>query len=156
MNTRITAAALRAAGATALLALTACTSADNDDKATSPAPNTATTATTPKPTSTATTANPGGTDPGSAATAAAGIPPEPIGAARVRLLRALAAANPQIVKYEDKAVDAARNQCGAINGGARRLDRLASQRFTYEDVTTTETQGRQINDALEGLAFCEV
>ncbi|MFD3503402.1 hypothetical protein ACFWWT_12715 [Streptomyces sp. NPDC058676] len=149
MNARTTTAALRAAGAATLLALTACTSGGDDDKATSPAPNTAT---TPKPPSTAATPS---TDPSSAATAA-GIPPEPIGAARVRLLRALAAANPQIVKYEDKAVDAARNQCGAINGGARRLDRSASQRFTYEDVTTTETQGRQINEALKGLGFCEV
>lgn len=156
MYTRTTTAALRAVGAATLLALTACTSSGDDDKATNPAPNTATaatTATTPKQTSTATTPS---TDPSSAATAAAGIPPEPVGATRVRLLRALAAANPQIVKYEDKAVDAARNQCGAISGGARRLDWSASQRFTYEDVTTTEAQGRQINDALKGIGFCEV
>jgi hypothetical protein len=86
----------------------------------------------------------------------AGIPPEPTGADRVGLLRALAAANPDIVKYEDKAVDAARNQCAAINGGARRPDRSAAQRFTYEDVTTTEAQGKQINQALKGLGFCAV
>ncbi|MDT0465757.1 hypothetical protein RM764_22585 [Streptomyces sp. DSM 41699] len=85
---------------------------------------------------------------------ALGIPPEPTPAERAELLRALAAANPGVVKYEDKAVDAARNQCGAINGRARNLDRSAAQRFTYRDVTTTEAQGRQINDALRGLGFC--
>lgn len=86
---------------------------------------------------------------------AAGIPPEPTGADRAELLRALAAANPDIVKYEDKAIDAARNQCASINGGAQRLDRSAALRFTYKDVTTTEAQGEQINEALKGLGFCK-
>lgn len=92
----------------------------------------------------------------SAAAKSAGIPPEPTGAKRAKLLRALGAANPDIVKYEDKAIDAARNQCQSINGGGQRLDWSASQRFTYKDVTTTETQGKQINDALKGLGFCKV
>lgn len=91
-----------------------------------------------------------------AAEKAAGIPPVPTGADRAELLRALAAANPDIVKYEDKAVDAARNQCSAINGGGNRADWTASQRFTYKDVTTTEAQGKQINAALKGLHFCDV
>ncbi|MFE9359244.1 hypothetical protein [Streptomyces olivaceoviridis] len=86
---------------------------------------------------------------------AAGIPPEPTAAQREELLRALAAANPGIVKYEDKAIDAARNQCSAINGGSTKADWAASQRFTYEDVTTTEAQGKQINEALKGLGFCK-
>lgn len=90
------------------------------------------------------------------ALAAAGFPKEPVGAARAELLRALAAANPDIVMYEDKAVDAARNQCSAINGGAGNLDFLASQRFSYKDVTTTEAQGKQINAALKRLGFCKV
>ncbi|WP_425839717.1 hypothetical protein [Streptomyces fractus] len=84
------------------------------------------------------------------------IPPEPTGAKRATLLRALAAANPAVVKYEDKAIDAARNQCGAFGEGVKRPDRLASQRFTYKDVTTTEAQGKQINEALKGLGFCKV
>ncbi|MEV0186873.1 hypothetical protein AB0I54_48085 [Streptomyces sp. NPDC050625] len=88
--------------------------------------------------------------------ATAGIPKEPTGAKRAELLRALAAANPDIVKYEDKAIDAARNQCSAINGGGQRLDWTASQRFTYRDVTTTEAQGKQINAALKGIGFCKV
>jgi hypothetical protein len=92
----------------------------------------------------------------SAAAKAAGIPPKPTGAKRAKLLRALGAANPDIVKYEDKAIDAARNQCQSINGGGQRLDWSASQRFTYKNVTTTETQGKQINDALKGLGFCKV
>lgn len=91
-----------------------------------------------------------------AAEKAAGIPPEPTGAARQRLLDALAAATPDVVRYEDKAVDAARNQCSAINGGAHKLDWLASQRFTYKDVTTTEAQGAKINAALKSSGFCKV
>lgn len=92
----------------------------------------------------------------SAAEKAAGIPPKPTGATRAELLRALAAANPGTVRYEDKAVDAARNQCAAINGGSQKLDWAASQRFTYKDVTTTEAQGKQINQALKDLGFCKV
>ncbi|WP_159767246.1 hypothetical protein [Streptomyces sp. HM190] len=100
-----------------------------------------------------------GSDPSaeaSKALRAAGIPPEPTGAQRAQLLRALAAVDPDIVKYEEKAVDAARNQCSAINGNSSRADWTAAQRFTYRDVTTTEAQGKQINEALEGLGFCKV
>jgi hypothetical protein len=92
-----------------------------------------------------------------AAAKAAGIPPRPTGADRQSLLDALAEASPDVVKYEDKAVDAARNQCSAINGeGVRRIDWLASQRFTYKDVITTEEQGAKINAALKKSGFCEV
>ncbi|MFJ3308286.1 hypothetical protein ACIPSA_35450 [Streptomyces sp. NPDC086549] len=91
----------------------------------------------------------------SAAAKVAGIPPEPTGAKRAELLRALAAANPGIVKYEDKAINAARNQCSAINSDSSKADSAASQRFTYKDVTTTEAQGKQINEALKGLGFCK-
>ncbi|WP_228120217.1 hypothetical protein [Streptomyces fagopyri] len=87
---------------------------------------------------------------------ATGIPPRPTGAARARLLRALAAAAPAAARYEDKVIDAARNQCSAINGGAQRLDHLASQRFTYKDATTTEAEGKQINQALKNTGFCIV
>lgn len=100
-----------------------------------------------------------GSDPSaeaSKALKAAGIPPEPTGAKRAELLRALAAANPDIVKYEEKAIDAARNQCSAINGNSPRADWTAAQRFTYKDVTTTEAQGKQINEALKSLDFCKV
>jgi len=91
-----------------------------------------------------------------AAAKAAGIPPEPTGADRKKLIATLAAVAPDVVRYEDKAVDAARNQCSAINGGAKRLAWSASQRFTYKDVTTTEAQGAKINAALKSSGFCEV
>jgi hypothetical protein len=91
-----------------------------------------------------------------AAGKAAGIPPEPTGTKRQELLDALAQAAPATVTHEDKAIDAARNQCSAINGDSNRLDWLASQRFTYKDVTTTEAQGKKINDALKASGFCNV
>ncbi|MCI3240277.1 hypothetical protein [Streptomyces spinosisporus] len=91
-----------------------------------------------------------------AAQKAAGIPPEPTGADRRRLLATLAAVAPDVVRYEDKAVEAARNQCSAINGGSHRLNWVASQRFTYKDVTTSEAQGAKINGALKRSGFCKV
>lgn len=87
---------------------------------------------------------------------AAGIPPKPTGADRTTLLNALAAVNPGIVKYEDKAIDAARNQCSSINGGSQNRDHTASVRFTYKDVVTTEAQGAKINQALKDTGFCKV
>jgi hypothetical protein len=86
----------------------------------------------------------------------AGIPPEPTGAKRAELLKALAAVNPAIVKHEDKAISAAQNQCGALNRDGQRLDHWAAERFTYRDVTTTEDQGKQINQALSRIGFCKV
>lgn len=86
----------------------------------------------------------------------AGIPPEPTGAERQQLLDALTQAAPDTVRYEDEAVDAARNQCSAINNGSTKADWAASQRFTYKDVTTTEAQGKKINDALKASGFCNV
>ncbi|MFJ6725932.1 hypothetical protein ACIQPQ_13560 [Streptomyces sp. NPDC091281] len=87
---------------------------------------------------------------------AAGIPPEPTGDDRLALLETLSSAAPDVVRYEEKAVDAARNQCGAINGGADKLDWLASQRFSYHDVTTTEGQGAKLNAALKASGFCKL
>ncbi|MER7969119.1 hypothetical protein ABTX35_08985 [Streptomyces sp. NPDC096080] len=84
----------------------------------------------------------------------AGIPPIPTGADRQKLLDTLAAAAPDVVRYEDKAIDAARNQCSAITGGANKLDWLASQRFTYKDVVITEDQGAELNAALKASDFC--
>lgn len=142
MKARTTGAAICAA---ALLTLTACSSSDDHGEKGTSSPGKAGKA---APSATPSTGP-------SAAGKAAGIPPEPTTAQRAELLRALAAANPDIVKYEDRAIDAARNQCGAINGGAQNLDRSAAQRFTYKDVTTTEKQGKQINEALKGLGFCQ-
>ncbi|MGP3769728.1 hypothetical protein ACTWJ8_02750 [Streptomyces sp. SDT5-1] len=132
--------------AIAALALTGCT-ADNTIDA-KPKPKPSATPLSPQPSfAEIEEAKPGGTP--------LIIPPEPTGAKRAALLRALAAANPAIVKYEDKAITAARNQCGAFGEGVKKPDWLASQRFTYKDVTTTEAQGKQINEALKGLGFCK-
>ncbi|WP_329422999.1 hypothetical protein [Streptomyces sp. NBC_01268] len=128
---RTAAAVLSAA---ALLTLTACSGDET-------APEAKPSATAPAPTTTA-------------AAPKSGLPPEPTGQVRADLLAALKTAAPETVRYEDKAVDAARNQCQAINGGASKLDWTASQRFTYKDVTTTETQGKAINEALKKSGFC--
>lgn len=85
-----------------------------------------------------------------------GIPTVPTGARRAELLGALAAVNKDIVKYEDKAIEAARNQCSALNGDSAEAAQAAAQRFTYKDVTTTEAQGAKIDTALKDLEFCEV
>lgn len=90
------------------------------------------------------------------AAASAGIPPRPTGEKRQQLLDALANAAPDVVRYEDKAIDAARNQCSAFGEGVKRPDWLASQRFTYKDVTTSEEQGKAINEALKSAGFCNV
>ncbi|MGW0566092.1 hypothetical protein [Streptomyces tauricus] len=153
MKTR-TAVALTAA---ALLALSACSSEDSDPKppATSkPSP----TASDPTP------SEPGTSEPTTSAqpeeeqdaAEGAGIPKEPTGKERQDLLAALAQAAPDVVRYEDKAIDAARNQCSAITGKANKLDWLASQRFSYKDVTTSEAQGAKLNEALKTSGFCKV
>ncbi|WP_409235802.1 hypothetical protein [Streptomyces sp. PA5.6] len=139
MNHRTTAALL----CTAALALTACSS--SDDKAHDE----------PKAKPSATTSELSQEEKDKAAQSA-GLPPKPGAAERAKLIRALQAAAPDVVRYEDKAVDASRNQCMAINGKAKRLNWLASQRFTYKDVTTTEEQGAKINDALQATGFCKV
>ncbi|MCP8708259.1 hypothetical protein [Streptomyces sp. AC04842] len=79
----------------------------------------------------------------------AGIPPDPAGEKRRHLLDALAEAAADVVRHEDKAVDAARNRCGSTNGGGNNLDRTPSQRFTCKDVTTSEAQGKATNEALK-------
>ncbi len=140
MKHRTTTVALLLVGA---LALTACSS--SDDKADSER-NTGPSATAPQLTQ----------KQKDEIARSSGLPPKPDAVERAKLIRALQAAAPDVVRYEDKAVDAARNQCMAINGKATRLDWLASQRFTYEDVRTTEEQGAKINDALRATGFCKV
>ncbi|WP_328937441.1 hypothetical protein OG288_12345 [Streptomyces tauricus] len=153
MNTR-TATAI-ALAATALLTLSACGSEDPDPKppattkpsapSSDPVPSSEPTNSTQHPEETG------------AAAKSAGIPKKPTGKDRQNLLNALAAAAPDVVRYEDKAIDAARNQCSAINGeGVKRIDWLASQRFSYKNVTTTEAQGAKLNDALKASGFCNV
>jgi membrane-bound lytic murein transglycosylase B len=139
MRTRHTATALTAA---ALLALTACSADDSSTTAADTKPSAA-----PSEISDEERQKIG---------EEIGTPAEPTGAKRQELLDAIAEINPDAVRYEDKAIDASRNQCFAINGKGRKLDWTASQRFTYKDVTTTEAQGKQINAALKRIGFCDV
>lgn len=141
MKTKATAAALLLA---ALATLTACE--EGSDKA----------ATDDKPAASAPAKDEVSQQDKEDAAKAAGIPPKPVGQERQDLLDTLAAAAPDVVRHEDKAIDAARNQCSGITGGANKLDWLASQRFTYKDVTTSEAQGAKLNAALKASGFCKV
>ncbi|MEU4090830.1 hypothetical protein [Streptomyces sp. NPDC026673] len=89
------------------------------------------------------------------AAADAGIPPIPTGAERAALIAALQAINPDFAKDPDKSIDAARNQCAAINSNSAQVDREASQRFTYHGNEITDAQGKAINEALKRLKFCD-
>ncbi|WP_031010675.1 hypothetical protein [Streptomyces sp. NRRL F-5727] len=126
-------AATVAATAAALLALTACSSTD------APAD------TKPSATATATA---------SVDTRPAGIPPEPQGAEREALLGALRTINPALVEDPDKAIDRARNQCSAINGGGDNVDSLAQQRFSTSSHEVTAVEAKAINATL-GATFCK-
>lgn len=65
---------------------------------------------------------------GSAATKDTGLPPEPTGAERDAVLAAVMDVNSRLTQDEDKAIDAARNQCAALDGGAANTDHSAAQR----------------------------
>ncbi|MFF8095699.1 hypothetical protein [Streptomyces sp. NPDC016675] len=131
MKRTATAAVLLAA----LAALTACTSADDDQAVNKPT----------------VTASPSADY--SDAEKSLGIPPEPTGAERDALLAALRDVDPALITDEEDAIDNARNQCRSINGGGDRLDWLASQRFSGGAVEVTEEQGGHINTAIGD--FCK-
>ncbi|MEU9090985.1 hypothetical protein [Streptomyces sp. NPDC048428] len=78
----------------------------------------------------------------------AGIPPEPTGAERSAVLEAIHDVNGNLTHDEDKAIDAARNQCSALEGGATNPDHVAAQRFSYDGVTLTDDDGSHINFGL--------
>ncbi|MEU6536566.1 hypothetical protein [Streptomyces sp. NPDC047000] len=140
-TTRITATTVAAVTAALAVTLTGCSGITGGDKADSS-----------KSTGTPTADTMVGAG---SATKEYAIPTVPTGARRAELLRALAAANPDIVKYEEEAINAARSQCPALNGDGAKADRAAAKLFTYKDVTTTEAQGKQIDAALKDLDFCE-
>ncbi|MFC8584211.1 DUF732 domain-containing protein [Streptomyces sp. NPDC057217] len=125
-------AAVLAASAAALLALTACSTDAEPDV-------------TPTTTSTA----PATTDTGKAG----GIPPEPTGAERTALLAALRAVNPALVADEDDAIDNARNQCSSLTGGGKDPDGTAQQRFSGDGHEVTAAEAKAINAAL--ATFCK-
>lgn len=133
MNRTATAAVLLAALAT----LTACSNSDDSKPDTAPA----TSSSTPDKAA------------AESAAAAAGLPPEPTGQDRADLLAALAAVDPALTTDEDDAIDAARNQCMAINGGADRLEWTAQQRFSGNGHEVTEAEAKEINAAIG--EFCK-
>ncbi|MGW8063909.1 hypothetical protein ACVV2G_16940 [Streptomyces ziwulingensis] len=77
-----------------------------------------------------------------------GLPPEPVGAERDAVLAAIRDVHAGLTHDEDKAVNAARNQCSSLDGGAANPDRGAAQRFSYDGVTLTDEDGRHINIGL--------
>lgn len=125
MRTRLTAAAL---AATALLTLAACSSSDDSKP---PAPPT-------MPTAVDT----------ASIEAGLGIPPKPVGAQRTAYLAAIKAVDPSLVADPDKAIDAGRNQCMQLHGGAKNEDHLAAERFGNDAHPLTDAQGKAINTAL--------
>ncbi|MEU9946815.1 hypothetical protein [Streptomyces sp. NPDC047939] len=87
-------------------------------------------------------ADDGGTAKGSS------LPAEPTGAERDAVLAAVSDVNGNLTHDEDKAIDAARHQCAALDGGAANTDHTAAQRFSYDGVTLTDDDGSHINIGL--------
>ncbi|UUN26684.1 hypothetical protein [Streptomyces sp. FIT100] len=85
---------------------------------------------------------------GTGAAKSAGVPPEPTGAERSAVLAAIHDVNGKLTHDEDKAINAARNQCAALDGGATNPDHSAAQRFSYDGVTLTDEDGSHINFGL--------
>ncbi|WP_327713013.1 hypothetical protein OG912_36055 [Streptomyces sp. NBC_00464] len=77
-----------------------------------------------------------------------GLPPEPTGAARSAALQAIHDVNGNLTHDEDKAIDAARDQCAALDGGATNPDRGAAQRFSYDGIKLTDDDGGHLNHGL--------
>ncbi|WP_327365313.1 hypothetical protein [Streptomyces sp. NBC_01217] len=78
----------------------------------------------------------------------ADLPPEPTGAERDAVLATILDVNSNLIHDEDKAINAARNQCAALDGGATDPDHSAAQRFSYDGVTLTDDDGSHINFGL--------
>lgn len=85
---------------------------------------------------------------GSGAAKDTGLPPEPTGAERDAVLAAVMDVNSRLTQDEEKAIDAARNQCAALDGGAANTDHSAAQRFSYDGITLTDDDGSHINIGL--------
>jgi predicted small lipoprotein YifL len=138
MKRSTTSAAVLVAAALAF-SLTACGESGDGKKADSAKPGTpAATSAVPQPSA----ASPSASKPGS------GIPPKPTGAERDAYLAAIKVVAPNAAADPDKAIDAGRNQCMALNGGAKNPDHSAAQRFGSDAHPLTDAQGKAINVAL--------
>ncbi|WP_127356415.1 hypothetical protein [Actinacidiphila soli] len=90
-----------------------------------------------------------------ASQAIANTPPKPTGAKRTKLLAALTAINADLGKDQEKAIEAARNQCAVMS--STKADQAAAIRFgTYLDTEVTEAEGKRINNVLRDQGFCDV
>ncbi|TXS36810.1 hypothetical protein [Streptomyces sp. OR43] len=134
MRIRTTTAAIAAALAFAVVGCSSDSKAD------------ATRSSAPEASSSAEDSDTGADDSG--ATKDSGLPPEPTGAARDAVLAAVRDVNGNLTHDEDKAIDAARNQCAALDGGAANTDHTAAQRFSYDGITLTDDDGSHINIGL--------
>lgn len=90
----------------------------------------------------------GGAEPGASASEGSGLPPEPSGAARDAVLAVVRDVHGGLVRDEDKAIDAARNQCSTLDGGGKDADHSAAQRFSYDGVKLTDDDGKHLNYGL--------
>ncbi|MCX2184067.1 hypothetical protein KV205_26550 [Streptomyces sp. SKN60] len=155
MRIRITTAAVVAALA---LTLVGCDDNTSDSKAdatagttVSAAPETSSAPATGAATSSAPAASSAPTPsstPAQDSTKDAGLPPEPTGAERDAVLAALFDVDAGLVHDEDKAVDAARKQCAALDSGVANPDHAAAQQFSYDGNKLTDDAGKHINIGL--------
>lgn len=142
MRTRVTTAAI-----VAVLAVTVvgCGSDQSSDRSSDSTADTAKSPTAEASSPAAEESNPADD---SGAAKKSGIPPEPTGAARDAVLAVVKDVNGKLIHDEDKALDAARNQCSSLNGGGKNPDHSAAQRFSYNGVELTDDDGRHINIGL--------
>lgn len=77
-----------------------------------------------------------------------GLPPKPTGAKRQQYLDALKAIDPALVVDPEHAIDDGRNQCQALNGGAKDPNGSAAERFGTDEHTVDQGEAKQINKAL--------
>ncbi|MFD6247509.1 hypothetical protein [Streptomyces roseolus] len=107
----------------------------------------------PSPTPTRTTTAPAAPPAaGTAATGAgagkAGLPPDPTDARRDTVTAAIRDIDGGLIHDEEKAIDAARDQCAALDGDGAGRDRSAAQRFSYDGVTLTDDDGGHLDTGL--------
>lgn len=143
-----------AAAVAAVLAFTVvgCSSGNSSDSkpdtidVTSPEPSKS--AESPEPSTAADSPEPSKSADSGDGDRSAALPDEPTGDKRSAVLAAILDVNGNLIRDEDKAIDAARNQCAALDGGAADPDHTAAQRFSYDGVTLTDDDGSHINTGL--------
>ncbi|WP_448321391.1 hypothetical protein [Streptomyces sp. CO7] len=78
----------------------------------------------------------------------AALPPEPQGAARSDVMRVVFDVDVNLFKDEEKAIDAARKQCAALDSGVADPDHSAAELFSYNGITPTDEDGSHLNYGL--------